>query len=73
MIFFAVGRNELHLVETSCGDILLIFKQEVKETNKLRQLRCLKIRNDKYEIKFLRSINLTIGFDEHRPDTIGNQ
>ena len=38
LISFAVSRNELHLVETSCDDILLIFKQEVKETNKLRQL-----------------------------------
>ena len=57
LISFAVCRNELHLVETSCDDILLIFKQEVKENNRLRQLCCLKIRNDKYEIKFLRSIN----------------
>ena len=73
LISFAVSRNELHLVETSCDDILLIFKQEVKEPNKLRQLCCFKIKNDKYEIKFLRSINLTIGFDGHRPDTIGNQ
>ena len=73
LISCAVSRNELHLVETSSDDILLIFKQEVKETNKLRELCCFKIRNDKYEIKFLRSINLTVGFDEHRPDTIGNQ
>ena len=73
LISCVVCRNELHLVETSCDDILVIFKQEVEETNKLRQLCCLKIRNDKYEIKFLRSINLTIGFDKHRSETIGHQ
>ena len=73
LISFAVSRNKLHLVEMSCDDILLIFKQEVKEINKLWQLCCFKIRNDKYEIKFLRSINLTIGFNEHRPETIGKQ
>ena len=37
LISFAVSRNELHLVETSCDDILLILKQEMKETNKLLQ------------------------------------
>ncbi|CAF1452646.1 unnamed protein product [Rotaria sordida] len=51
LLSFQAIRNGLHLVETSCDDILSIFQQESEEINKLRQLCCFKIGNDKYEIK----------------------
>ena len=51
LLSFQAIRNGLHLVETSCDDIFLIFQQESEEINKLRQLCCFKISNDKYEIK----------------------
>jgi hypothetical protein len=51
LLSFQAIRNGLHLVETSCDDILLIFQQESEEINKLRQLCCFKIKNDKYAIK----------------------
>ncbi|CAF3191705.1 unnamed protein product [Rotaria socialis] len=51
LLNFQAIRNGLHLVETSCDDILLIFQQESEEINKLRQLCCFKISNGKYEIK----------------------
>ena len=73
LLSFQPSRNELYLVETSCDDILLIFKQESDESNKLRQLCCFKIGNNKCEIKLLRSTNLTVGSDGLRPDTIGDQ
>ncbi|CAF5176182.1 unnamed protein product, partial [Rotaria magnacalcarata] len=51
LLSFQAIRNGLHLVETSYDDILSIFQQESEEINKLRQLCCFKISNDKYEIK----------------------
>jgi hypothetical protein len=51
LLSFQAIRNGLHLVETSCDDILLILQQESEEIDKLRQLCCFKIGKDKYEIK----------------------
>ena len=51
LLSFQSIRNGLHLVNTSCDDILLVLQEDSKEINQLKTLCCFQTANNTYQVK----------------------
>lgn len=51
LLRFQAIRSGLHLLTTTCEDILLVLRQESDDINKLKKLCCFQVDVNKYEIK----------------------